>query len=60
MLQAVAPGRTASAALIARMDPPEPSVLARILANLRQWREAFAEAQDMRREAAAHYPFIDS
>jgi hypothetical protein len=44
------------------MDPPaEPNgFLARALATLRLWRDAFAEAQDMRREAGARYPFIDS
>ena len=62
MVQAATPGLIASPALIARMDPPvEPNgFLARALATLRLWRDALAEAQDMRREAAARYPFIDS
>jgi hypothetical protein len=62
MVQTATPGLTASPALIARMGPPaEPNgFLSRALANLRLWRDAFTEAQDMRREAAARHPFIDS
>jgi hypothetical protein len=44
------------------MGPPaEPNgLLARVLAGLRMWQEAFAEAQQMRRESGEHYPFFDS
>ena len=62
MIQAATPGLTASTALITRLGPSaeRSGFFARALANLRLWRDAFAEAQEMRREAAARYPFIDS
>ena len=62
MVQAATPGLAASPGLIARMGPPaEPNgLLARVLAGVRMWQEAFAEAQQMRRESGEHYPFFDS
>jgi hypothetical protein len=48
--------------LIARRGPPakRKGFLAHALAGLRMWQEAFAEAQQMRRESGKRYPFIDS
>ena len=62
MAHTATPGLAASTGLIARMGPPaEPNgLLTRTLAGLRLWQEAFAEAQEMRREASERYPYIDS
>jgi hypothetical protein len=62
MVHTATPGLAASPGLIARMGPPAgPNrLLTWALAGLRFWQEAFAEAQELRREASKRYPYIDS
>jgi hypothetical protein len=61
MIQTAAPGLTVIRLANTRKGPPRASgPLSRALAALRLWRETFVEAQQMRRDAGARFPFIDS
>lgn len=61
MMQTAAPGLAATRVAKSRKGPPRANgPLSRALAALRMWRDSFAEAQQMRRDAGARFPFIDS